>query len=114
MLEVRQCLEADPALAEEYQARLKLGRETYIMITHQAIMEYRAESRGLPAETITFRVMGVTTEGRKVVARTVWQGKPTGKVLCMKNEWLVVSEQYYGKQAQFFPRSPRFRYYRAS
>jgi hypothetical protein len=118
MEERAQCLAADPELAVRYQSVLHLGRESRMLVTSQAITWNRSQSGAAPAKTSLYTITKITTEGRKVIAHTVDTrperlGHPIAYVFRMSKQWLLVSEQYYGREAMFFPRSPVHRYYAA-
>jgi len=119
MTELTQCLAADPELAEKHQALLRIGVESRMVVTQQTIAWNNAETASLPARTNTFQVVKVAMEGKKVIVDTIElngarRGRRAGHVLRMNEQWLLVSEHYYGAQAQLFPPSPVFRYYRPS
>ncbi|HLY00971.1 MAG TPA: hypothetical protein VKR56_00590 [Candidatus Cybelea sp.] len=61
---------------------------------------------------MTYPVLGVRKEARTTIVETTYRGSRMGLALRMTKEWLLVSERYYGRNAQLFPRSPVFRYYR--
>jgi hypothetical protein len=117
-----ECLAKDQALAEKYQAILRLGglgSESHIEVTLQTITFNDAAPASSPAKSSAHQVVKVTAEGRKAVVESVdlgveRHGRRTGYVLRMNKNWLLVSERYYGTRAQLFPRSPVFRYYRPS
>lgn len=119
MEERAQCLAGDADLANRYQSVLHLGRESRMVVTPQAITWNRSQSGALPAKTSLYTITKVATEGRKVIAHTVdtrpeRRGHPIAYVFRMSKQWLLVSEQYYGREAMYFPRSPVHRYYAAS
>jgi hypothetical protein len=118
MRERTQFLAANPELANRYQSVLRISLEDRMVVTPQAITFNRALSGTVPARTSVYAITRVTTEGRKVIAHTIdtrpeRRGHPIGYVFRMQKQWLLVSEQYYGREAQFFPRSPVHRYYAA-
>lgn len=110
---VRRCLDADPALAETYQARLRLAPESRMTITRGMVTWRDAASSFGPAETIDFPVHRVSAEGRNVIVHTTRRGRPQAFVLRMNKEWLLVSERSGGADAGLMPRSPVFRYHAA-
>jgi hypothetical protein len=113
-----ECLASDPPLAEKYEALLRLGgpaSESCLEVTLQTLTFNDAASASSPAKSSRYQVAKVTAEGKKVVVECVGleierQGRRIGYVLRMNKNWLLVSERYYGPQAQIFPRSPVFRY----
>lgn len=113
-----QCLASDPELATRYQSLLRIGRESRMVVTPKAITFNRPQIAAAPARTSVYTIARVSSEGRKVVAHTFdtrpeRRGHPIGYVFRMNKNWLLVSEQYYGREAQLFPRSPVHRYYPA-
>jgi hypothetical protein len=122
MEELTDCLKADPALAEKYQALLRVagfGTGSHMAISLQAIAWQDANNAADPAASWVFPVLRVAAEGRKVIVHTVdtrpeKRGKPIAFVLRMNQQWLLLSERYQGAQARIFPPSPTFRYYRQS
>jgi hypothetical protein len=118
--ELRECLDADPALSEKYQAvdRMSHGLTgTRMEISPQAIVWKNSGEVGDSTETRLFTVLRVTAEGRKVIVQTVDtsrgnRGKPAAYVFRMNKRWLIASERYQGANARLFPPSPTFRYYR--
>ena len=118
MLEYRQCLEEDPALAKKYQALLQIGGpggESHVEVTLRAIIWNDSLIGPNPTGTSVSQVIKVSVEGGKVIVKSVSlrAGAPDrhiGYVLRMNKQWLVISERYYGSQACLFPRSPVFRY----
>ncbi len=118
MEERAQCLAADPELVNRYQAAVSPGRKRSMVVTPEAITFHRSQFGTIPAKTTVLAITRVTTEGRKVIAHTVdtrpeRRGHPIGYVFRWNKQWLLVSEQYYGREAQLFPRSPVHRYYAA-
>jgi hypothetical protein len=120
MQELTECLAADPALSEKYQALHRMGRAltgTHMEISLQAIVWKNSGEAAELTETRVFTVLRVIAEGRKVIVQTVDtsrenRGKPVAYVFRMNKQWLFASERYRGANAQFFPPSPTFRYYR--
>jgi len=121
MQEQTECLSQDPALAEKYQALLRIagpGGDNHIVVTLQTIA-FNDSANAPAAKSSVYQVVKVTTEGRKVIVDSIdlspaRQGGRIGHVFRMNKQWLLVSERYYGAQARLFPRSPVFRYYRPS
>jgi hypothetical protein len=118
MQERAQFLAANPDLASRYQSVLRISQEGRMVVTPQAITFDRSQIGTVPARTSVYAITRVTAEGRKVIANTVdtrpeRRGHPIGYVFRMQKQWLLVSEQYYGREAQFFPHSPVHRYYAA-
>ncbi len=117
-----QFLAEDQSLAEKYQALLRLSglaSESHLEVTLQTLTFNDAASASSPAKSSRYQVAKVTAEGKKVVVESVGlgierQGRRIGYVLRMDKNWLLVSERYFGTQAQIFPRSPVFRYDRPS
>jgi hypothetical protein len=118
-----ECLANEKALAEKYQALLRLaglGNESHLEVTLQTITFNDAAPASSPAKSSmpsVYQVAGVTAEGKKVVVESIDQGverhgRRIGYALRMNKNWLLVSERYYGTRAQLFPRSPVFRYSR--
>lgn len=119
MEERAQCLAADPELANRYQTLLGIGRASRMVVTPQAVTFLHPQTAALPSETIMLAITRVTTDGSKVIAHTVdtrpeRRGHSVGYVFRMSKQWLLVSEQYYGREATLFPRSPVHRYYAAN
>ena len=91
--------------------------QSQIEVTLRTIA-WSGSSTGLnPTGPRVSQVIKVFAEGRKVVVESISlrAGAPDrhiGYVLRMNNQWLLVSERYYGAQTRLFPRSPVFRYYR--
>jgi hypothetical protein len=115
ILERQRCLDADPDLAQNYHALLEIGSPRHLVVTPQTLTWNRLQSAALPAETAVYPVMRVTSEGKKLIVRSVdtrpgARGLPIGYVLRMSKQWLLVSERYEGRAAQLLPRSPVFRY----
>jgi hypothetical protein len=105
---LRECAAADPPLAEKYKARLQLSKGTqYLRIAPRTIVWVHATKD--PTE---YPVLGVAKEARSTIVKTLYRGSPVDWVLRMRHEWLLVSERYYGRAKQLFPRSPTFRWYR--
>lgn len=118
MEERAQCLTGDPELASRYQEVIHFGRQSRMVVTPQAITWNHPQICASPAKTRVYSIAKVNTEGRKVIAHAVdtrpeRRGHPVGYVFRMNKQWLLVSEQYFGREAMFFPRSPVHRYYAA-
>lgn len=118
MEERAECLAADAELDNRYQTLRRIGSAGRMVVTPQAVTFDRPQNGAIPAKTSVYTITRVTAEGRKVIAHTVdtrpeRRGRPIGYVFRMSKQWLLVSEQYYGREAQFFPRSPVHRYYAA-
>lgn len=116
MQERAQYLETDPELAERYRSLLGLARASHLVITMQTLTFDHAQSAALPPKTSTYSILNVTREGLKVIVNTIdmrpeLRGRHMGFALRMNKQWLLVSERYSGRAAQYFPRSPVFRYY---
>lgn len=116
MQERAQCLAAEPELAKRYESLLRMGRESNVVVTHQAITFTWARAGSSEDRTTAYPVMSVAAEGRKVIVHTVdptpeRRGRQLAYVLRLQKQWLFVSEQYKGREALYFPRSPVFRYY---
>jgi hypothetical protein len=110
--ELQRCLAADPALAEKYKRRLSLsGGQSFLLIAPRELTSHSTRPNGTP-RTVTYPVLGVRKEARTTIVETTYRGSRMGLALRMTKEWLLVSERYYGRNAQLFPRSPVFRYYR--
>ena len=110
MAQLRDCLAADPELAERYSARLKYGGEGRLTITLRSLEWREANAPGSEASNLSVRVISATTKGRQVVVQTGVGG--AGYILRMKNDWLMVSEKYDGPRSAMHPPSPQFRYHR--
>ena len=111
--ELQRSLAEDPELFEKYEARLKLsGGESSLVIGPREISSNRASPDGA-GRSVRYPVLGLRREGRTTVVASTYRGSPMGLALRMRKEWLLVSERYYGRAADLFPRSPVFRYYRA-
>jgi len=115
MEERAQCLATEPELAERYRSVLHVGRESNLVITLQNITWIHLQSATLPAKTTVYPVVRVVSEGRKVLVHSIdipERGRQSIiYVLRMNKRWLLFSQQFTGRQAQLFPRSPVFRYY---
>lgn len=109
--ELRECLAADPPLAEAYGqcGSLSAGHLT-IERTQLAFVEEGSAS--LASETTGYPILSSEQEGRSVAVRTSSRTGQVTFVLGMRHEWLIVSQRHHGAQARMFPRSPSFRYYR--
>lgn len=111
-----QYLESDPELSDRYQSVLGLVRTGHLVITLQALTWEYPESAALPAKISSYLVESIAKEGTKVIVHTIdtrpeLRGRRMAFVLRMNGQWLLVSERYSGREAQYFPRSPVFRYY---
>ena len=118
MQERTQYLATDLELANRYQGVLHLGSGRQMVVTPQALTWNRPQSASSPAETRVYAINKVMTEGRRVIVHTVdtrpeRRGHPIAYVFRMKKQWLLVSEQYSGREAMCFPRSPVHQYYAA-
>jgi hypothetical protein len=132
-IEERQRLLAeDPVLDDKYRAIAALGQSGMggrMEISLQAIVWKASEIASAPtaggpaasasAANWVFQVARVAANGKKVIVhatnlRPEKRGKPVAFVLRMSKQWLLMSEQYSAAQANIFPRSPVFRYYRSS
>ena len=114
-----QCLAVDRDLTDRYQAAIRLAGDSRMVVTPETVPFHRARGAAVPAKTSVYTITRVTTEGRKVTAHTVdtcteRRSHPVGYVFRMSKQWLLVSEQYYGREATYFPRSPVHRYYAAT
>ena len=110
--ELQRSLAEDLALAEKYNARLKLSAgESYLVIGPREISSHRG-SRDGEGRTVRYPVLGLQREGRTTIVASTYRGNPMGLALRMRKDWLLVSERYQGRAAALFPRSPVFRYYR--
>jgi hypothetical protein len=113
--ELREYVDSDPTLADRYQRHLQLTGRSYLFVSVKAIVSESA----LPGNVTganhakTYPVLSLTKEGHNVVVQTVDGERSLGLVLRMKHSWLLVSERYFGKAAELFPRSRVHRYYRA-
>jgi hypothetical protein len=119
MAELVQYLATDPELAERYKSLGGIGSESRLVITPQSITFNKSGAGSIPAKSSSFQIVSIIAEGKKVIAETIEltgarRGQRIGYVLRMSQQWLLISEQYFGAQARLFPRSPVFRYYRPS
>jgi hypothetical protein len=107
---LRDCLAADPGLAEKYAARLKCGGEGRLTITPGSLAWREPNAQGGEASNLIVQVARATAKGRQVIVETGAGG--AGYVLRMKNDWLMVSETHVGARQAMYPPSPLFRYHR--
>lgn len=125
--ERQRILATDAALDDKYRAVAGLaqsGMGGRMEISLQAIVWKGSESAssptaGAPTANWEFQVARVAANGKKVIVhatnlRPEKRGRPVAFELRMSKQWLLMSEQYSPAQANFFPRSPVFRYYRPS
>jgi hypothetical protein len=125
--ERQKILAVDAALDDKYRAVARLAQSatgSQMEISLHAIVWKGSENAfapttGAPTASWVFQVVRVANTGRKVIvhainARPEKRGKPVAFVLRMSKQWLLMSEQYSPAQANIFPRSPVFRYYRPS
>jgi hypothetical protein len=110
ILERRELLAADPALAQRYSA-ISTGRERQLEVSTARLIFHRTDPAGLPRQE-TCPIVKATAEGRSVVAQVVTRAQLIGYVFRRQKSWILVSERYYGRAATLYPRSPVFRYYR--
>jgi len=115
MEERAECLAADSELAQRYDSVLGLGRKSHLVVTLKALTWDYAQSGSLPAKTRVYPIVKVAVEARKVIvhgidSRPELRGRAVCFVFRMSKRWLLVSERYSGRNAQYFPRSPVFRY----
>ena len=110
-----ECLAAEPELAQRYQSVLHLREDSHLVVTNQTITFTWSRGRSSEAKTSAYPVMRIAVEGRKVIVHTISRpergSQPLSYVFRLNQQWLLVSERYTGRQAQYFPRSPVFRYY---
>jgi hypothetical protein len=101
-------LAADPELAARYEARsTRIDRTLQVS---PARLVFSGTTSGEPRESAC-PVVKITSEGRSVIAQVLSRGQLVGYVFRRRQDWLVVSERYYGRAATLYPRSPVFRYY---
>ncbi len=110
--DVRQCLRDNAELAANYEALRRVGWESRLMISSRLITWIDEETTFRPAKTVSSPVTAVSLDGRKVILNASSGTTVSGFELRFKQNWLLVSERYSGRNALLFPRSPAFRYYR--
>jgi hypothetical protein len=113
MADVRRCLADDLGLAAKYDALCRPGCEGRLVIARRLMTWIENETKFEPARTLRSPIVRVTAEGHKIIVHSKASPTVNGYVLRRKNEWLLVSERYFGPNAASFPSSPVFRYYRA-
>jgi hypothetical protein len=111
MAELRRALRDDRALAEKYDALRRTGSEGRLVVDRRLMTWVEIATAYTPARTRSAPITGIRAEGRIVVVQS---GRSTvsGHALRQKDEWLLVSERHSGRNAECFPRSPVFRYFR--
>lgn len=115
MQERAEYLAANPELAERYKTLRRSGTDSRLVVTQQSLT-FTWPRAGTPeGKTSVFPVLRVAVEGRKAVVNTIngpeRGNQPISYVFRFSKRWLLVSERYTGRAAQYFPRSPVFRYY---
>src|SRR5580704_9370444 len=110
MAELRECLAADPGLAERYATRLKYGGEGRLTITLRSLEWREPNAQGGEAGKLPVEVARATAKGRQVIVQT--GAGAAGYSLRMKNDWLMVNETHVGPRQATYPPSPLFRYHR--
>ena len=102
-------LAADPALAVRYEAlSAKIDRTLEVSVGR---LVFSGTGNGASHES-SCPIVKITSEGRSVIAQVISRGQQIGYVFRRRQDWLVLSERYYGRAATLYPRSPVFRYYR--
>jgi len=110
-------LAGDAELAARYASLRRTGNDSHLVVSPQTLTFMRPQMGVVEAKTSVFPVLRVSEEGRKAVVHTV-NGPERGNhaiayVLRFSKGWLLVSERYFGRAAQLFPRSPVHRYFAA-
>jgi hypothetical protein len=113
MAQIQECLSKDGELAAKYESLSGSSSQAQLIITRHQLTWINKETAFRPGQTRSSPVLCVLTEGRKTFVQTVPSRTVCGYDLRKKNEWLLVSERYSGRNALLFPASPVFRYYRA-
>jgi len=88
---IRTCAE----LRAKYEQLLTYDLGRSMLVAPQSITRHTVGNPSFPAETVVLPVLGVTTEGKNVVVKTKWHGRPCDYVLKMKSEWLMVTERMH-------------------
>jgi hypothetical protein len=113
-----QCLASDPELANRYQSVLQLGRRKSLVVTIETLAWSYEQQGSLAAQQATLPVLKVAVEGTKVIVHSIdtrpqRSGQALAYVFRLNKQWLLISERYSGRHAQYFPRSPVHRFYRS-
>lgn len=107
-------LAGDAEMAARYATLRRTGNDSHLEVTPQTLTFTRPPMGVVEAKTSVFPVLRVAAEGRKVVVHTVngaeRGNQPIAYVLRFSKRWLLVSERYFGRAAQLYPRSPVHRY----
>src|SRR5262249_32824021 len=104
MDELRRCLRDDRALAEKYDALCRIGAEGRLVIGRRQMTWIETATTYTPERTRSAPIAGIRAEGRMVVIHSSPQSTVAGHALRQKDEWLLVSERYAGRNAEYFPR----------
>jgi hypothetical protein len=108
--ERRAMLASDTALAHRYTALCTSRAERKLEVSAAHLIFRSTDAASLPRNE-SCSIVKITTEGRSVVAQVTTRGQRIGYVFRRLHSWILVSEEYYGRAAMLYPRSPVFRYY---
>jgi hypothetical protein len=116
--ELRQLAADDPVLANKYQSLLRNRTESRLKIASDNIAWNPPYGQSIPSIHFVYPVVRISPEGNAVVVhsldpRAERRGRPAGLRLRMRKNWLLVSEEYFGRQADLFPRAQVLRFYPA-
>jgi hypothetical protein len=117
--ELRQVALQDPILWRNYQSVCKGHTDDRVQIAAHGIVRISSNLNLMPPSVLVYPVMQIASEGQSVVVHSMdprpgARGRRAGYRLRMRKGWLYMSEVYYGREIDLFPRSPIFRYYPAS
>jgi hypothetical protein len=105
-------------LANKYQNLLRTRSESRLKIAPDNIAWNPPYGGSIPSIHLVYPVVRLSTEGNAVVVhsldpRAERRGRPAGLRLRMRKNWLLVSEEYFGRQADLFPRAQVLTFYPA-
>lgn len=117
--ELRQVALQDPILWRNYQLVCKNQTDDRVQINPKSIVRFSCNLNLMPPSVDVYPVMQIVAEGKSVVVHSIdpRPGSRRGRAgyrIRMHKGWLYMSEVYYGREVDLFPRAPVFRYYPAS
>ena len=116
--EINQIVGADPELGDKYRAMLGERTEGRLTVAPAAIL-WTPPRAGLAVATVlSYPVMKIVRQGGAIVVHSLdprpgRRGRPAGLRLRLSKNWLMMSEEFFGRKAEILPQAPALRFYPA-